>query len=198
VIPRFVAAGALASVLAGCLISEKEVEFPIFVSGFAGAVKARNSAGPTGKMLGFGITEGDTGTFRVSERRNDPPDTTGVGSIAFIGRESRYFLELQRSSTTVNRYLFAKDPVTGAIAKGEIHPGFPCKLSQPTGYQRVAGASDSVPLVFSGVRLEQMSDSLRLILLIDTAASRAADARVDFTGKTWIYGSARATCPDPG
>jgi hypothetical protein len=199
---RFMVGCLLAVVLTGCLQPEKEVEFPVYASGFPSAVQARNQSGATGKMLGFGITEGDTGSFRVSSGRNPPPfDTAGSGGIfpsRSIARESRYFLEVQRAYTTVNRYLSIKDPLNGAISVGKGHTGFPCTLSHPTGYQQISGVIDSVPLVFYEVRLELMSDSLRLILLIDTAASRAADARVDFTGKTWIYGSARATCPDPG
>jgi hypothetical protein len=192
---RRILSGALAALLAGCIFEgERHVEIPLFVSGYARTVPGYEANGAPGAPLGFGIVDGDSGVFLVDRTHFPPPSTQG--SWAIMSYPSPYSLAVTAAYTGVFRDLAQPDPQTNVKAKGRTFAGFPCRLSRPRGYQRVNGTGDSIALVFSELRLERHGDSVRLFMGIDTAASKAADARAVFGDSAWVYGTATATCPE--
>jgi hypothetical protein len=192
---RFPGGALLALILTGCLSSdlfesEDTVEFPVFVSGSPQRVSGA-----------WVVQESNSPTLSFSRTYNDPPvDTFRVGRLfpsRFVIPQTPYALELNRDTTWGVHFYTQPDPVTGISGDVKVWRGFPCRLSRAVGYQwGPDGTGDTIRVVFSGARVERGGDSLRVILAIDTGASRAADPRVDFSPGAWIYGRATARCPD--
>jgi hypothetical protein len=105
-------------------------------------------------------------------------------------------LKLTPDSTYVGR-LDAGLLLPGFFVEG-AYAGSPCRFSNPRGFQfGPGGLSDTVPLVFSGTRLNRNHDEVYFAALLDTSASRAADARVRFTGSRLVQVMVDVNCPEP-
>ena len=199
-----------ALVLSGCLVeSKKDKIFRVYLSGRIDPVYARDDEGAPGAVLGPGVEAKGDNSIRFSDGYRHAPDTSSSvpGSVilpgSFIIKESEadYRMTLWRDSTFLMRNVSPQymaqfaDPYKEF---GTAYQGTPCRFSRPEGFQwGPAGYGDTVALVFSGIRLTLAADSLRLSLILDSAASEESDPRVDLAGRPWIYASARVSCPEP-
>ena len=191
-------------ILSACLFeSEKDKVFRVYLSGRVDSVYARDDMGAPVTLLGPGLETKNASSIRFSHGYRDSAiiveGTAVIPPFPQVGSEAHYLMTLWRDSTflmrNVSRQYMAQfaDPYKEF---GTAYHGTPCRFSRPEGFQwGPAGYGDTVPLVFTGIRLTLAADSLRLSLILDSAASEESAPRADLAGRPWIYASALVTCP---
>jgi hypothetical protein len=200
-----VAFGLISVGLAGCISDSKNsgLEFRVQFSGEIGPAYSRTAAGAVQQSLGFGaeakagadeelaLESAYWGIFQPLD--SAILDTAMQEDPSFPPYEYNS-LVIRRDSTFVLR-LDGPTPFSPLYEIQAEYAGSPCKFSAPRGYQIGPNAyNDTIPLVISDVRFTASTDSLRFTMVIDTAASKAANPRVNFTRREF-YGTVQINCP---
>lgn len=109
--------------------------------------------------------------------------------------QSSPFLEIAGDSTRVIRGTLRANPIFPSleIKTYSSYAGMPCTFSRFHGFVRDS-VYGSLPVVVTSISYRATGDSLRLTALIDTAASRTREPRLDFSQKEF-YGTMRVSCP---
>jgi hypothetical protein len=109
-----------------------------------------------------------------------------------------YVLSLQRDSTKILTPTTSPNPFIPSVYYKTLHAyaGMPCKFSRLRGAVWNASANAGIPLVIESVTVRLVNDTLRLSMIVDTTASRAAYPAIEFS-KGWMnfYGTMRVSCP---
>jgi hypothetical protein len=187
----------LSLALAGCIFNSDKsgTRFDVSLDGDLHTVYAYEADGSRGAALGLGVS--------VEKPTDDDWIFFDFQDSALVfwtdSGSSRHLLRITQDSTFIlTAEMHANPPFpTISTETRAAYAGAPCTFTRLRGFQPDSNDEYpyyTVPLVISEARLTRAGSTLRFDLVIDTAASRAADARVDFS-EDEFYGTMRVSCP---
>ena len=165
--------------LQGCLVPEEDTTFEQTLTLWASAMPSRQSeSGATPYVKGPLLEFQGTGSLKLNSLyARDPilPD-----SVPIVMSAHGHDLIVFPDAAFLSRTRFS--------SSGFWMKGFPCEFSTPTGYQwGPEGVGDTVTVVFSEIKIIRDPDTVRLLLVLDSAASMAANPRADVSGLRMVH-----------